>query len=222
MTPAATDLSVTRSMTPLSKDTAMPRSKPTTMLVHPEFVSAITATLRRRGVRHQDLEDGVADVQVKMLEYFRTHAAPEGIAEWVKLGNAIAVAQAVDAHRKRKRRSKYDVDLCEDPDAYAGDAHDERLWDPVDQARLMDVLAATMKAAKVPEVAFMILDAEAAGTKLAEVAAELGLSESAVGKRLAVMQKGFRHRVLLAGLSSLTPRPQRMRDVRPRNGTRGK
>ena len=41
----------------------MPRSTQT-MLVHADLVRSITATLRRRGIPRQDLEDGVADVQV--------------------------------------------------------------------------------------------------------------------------------------------------------------
>jgi len=199
----------------------MPRSKQT-MLVHPDLVRSITATLSRRGIARQDLEDGIADVQVRTLEFLRTHAAPDGILEWKKLCNKIAVALAVDTQRKKKRRAKYEVDLCEDPDAYAADAYAERLWDPVDEARLMDVLAAQMNAAKIPAVAFMILDAEAAGTTHAEVAEELGLSEGAVGKRLRALRGGFRRRVAEAGLSSLAPQPVRVGDVRARNGTRGR
>jgi len=192
------------------------------MLVHPDLVRSITATLSRRGIARQDLEDGIADVQVRTLEFLRTHAAPDGILEWKKLCNKIAVALAVDTQRKKKRRAKYEVDLCEDPDAYAADAYAERLWDPVDEARLMDVLAAQMNAAKIPPVAFMILDAEAAGTTHAELADELGLSESAVGKRLRALRSGFRRRVTEAGLSSVAPQPVRARDVRARNGTRGR
>jgi DNA-directed RNA polymerase specialized sigma24 family protein len=68
----------------------------------------------------------------------------------------------------------------------------------------------------------MILDAEAAGTTHAELADELGLSESAVGKRLRALRSGFRRRVTEAGLSSVAPQPVRARDVRARNGTRGR
>jgi DNA-directed RNA polymerase specialized sigma24 family protein len=206
-------------MKPISKVTPMPRSTQT-MLVHADLVRSITATLRRRGIPRQDLEDAVADVQVRTLEFLRTHAAPAGILEWKKLCNKIAALLAIDALRKKKRHAKYDVDLCEDPDAYAADAHAEKFWDPVDEARLMDVLAAQMNAAKIPAVAFVILDAEAAGTTHAEVAEELGISASAVGKRLRAMRTAFRRHVAGSGLSSLTP--LRARDVRARNGTRGR
>lgn len=207
-------------MKPISKVTPMPRSTQT-MLVHADLVRSITATLRRRGIPRQDLEDAVADVQVRTLEFLRTHAAPAGILEWKKLCNKIAAQLAIDALRKKKRRAKHEVDLCEDPDAYAAGAHAERFWDPVDEARLMDVLAAQMNAAKIPAVAFVILDAEAAGTTHAEVAEELGISASAVGKRLRAMRTAFRRLVAGSGLSSLAP-PLRARDVRARNGTRGR
>jgi hypothetical protein len=147
----------------------MPR--PTqTMLVNTELVKAIRVTLAKRGMARQDLKDGVADVQVKTLEFLRTHLAPEGIKEWKKLCNCIAVRYANDLLRKKYRRAKYDVELCEDPDAYSGDEYVEKIWDPADHARLVELMVAQLAEANIPEVSFMILDAEAANTKHAEIA----------------------------------------------------
>jgi DNA-directed RNA polymerase specialized sigma24 family protein len=112
------------------------------------------------------------------------------------------------------------VDLCEDPDAYSGDAYVEKLWDPADEARLVDLMVAQLEAAKIPEVAFMILDAEAAGTKHAEIAEELRISEEAVTTRLRTMRRGFRRRVEEAGLNELAPGAERMREGHARRGPR--
>jgi hypothetical protein len=108
----------------------------------------------------------------------------------------------------------------EPPDAYAGDRYVERTWDPVDEGRLMAIVEEQLRAANIPEVAFMILDAEAAGTMHTEIAEELGVPENVVATRLWTMRRGFRRRVEQAGLSNLAPHPVQARDIRARTGAR--
>jgi DNA-directed RNA polymerase specialized sigma24 family protein len=175
------------------------------MLTHPELVKSIEKTLSARGVRKQDLADGVADVRLRALGWLQARAAPADLASFKKLCNAIAVAYAKDAQRKRQRRAPYDTGPCEDPDAYVADAYKERQWDPIDTQRLLDILEVHLRAAKMPECAFTILDAEAAGMTHAEIGEELGLTDRTVRCQLARMRDGFRDRVAKRGLSVLAP-----------------
>jgi len=48
------------------------------MIHHPEVVRPIKTTLRSFGVKKQDLEDGVAEVQTRTLEYLRGKPLPTG------------------------------------------------------------------------------------------------------------------------------------------------
>jgi DNA-binding CsgD family transcriptional regulator len=50
---------------------------------HPEVVRPIQTTLRSFGVKKQDLEDGVAEVQTRTLEYLRDKPLPADLEQWV-------------------------------------------------------------------------------------------------------------------------------------------
>jgi DNA-directed RNA polymerase specialized sigma24 family protein len=144
-------------------------------------------------------------VRLRALGWLQARAAPADLASFKKLCDAIAVAYAKDAQRKRQRRAPYDTGPCEDPDAHVADAYKERQWDPIDTQRLLDILEVHLRAAKVPECAFTILDAEAAGVTHAEIGEELGLTDRTVRCQLARMRDGFRDRVATRGLSVLAP-----------------
>ena len=178
------------------------------LMAHPEFIQSIKATLSSRGTAKQDLLDGVADVQLRILEAMRTKTVPTDLAGLRKLGNKIAADCAIDALRKRRRRSAYEDGLCEDPDAYVADAHQEPRRDPVDTSRLLEILVAQLDAAPVPECAFMILDATAAGLTYRATGEAVGLSMSVVRSRLATMREEFRRRVAQRGLSELSRNPR--------------
>jgi hypothetical protein len=175
------------------------------MLAHPDLVKSITATLAARGIPDQDLRDGVADVQVKTLEFLLARDAPAELGEWRKLCNKIAVAYVTDVLRKKYCRAKYEADLCEDPDAHVADLHSEKERDPVDERRLLGIIEEQLRAAKIPEVAFTILDAEAVGADHAEVAQELGMTRANFDAQLMRMRRAFRARVTLRGMRELLP-----------------
>jgi hypothetical protein len=174
-------------------------------------IPASSAIFLKQGTARQDLADGVADVQVKTIEFLETHDAPLDLGGWKKLCSGIADAHGKDALRRRYRRAPYHADLCEEPDAYADD-HKERLWDPVDEARLLDLLVTHLRAAEIPEVSFAILEGEATGTAHVELAAELGITRWAVERRLASMQQDLRTRVAASGLEELILRLSRTRE----------
>ena len=149
---------------PIDSDRA-PRAPgcPQAMLTHKDVVRTIESALTRRGIPRQDREDGVANVQVRALERLRKRPAPADLPGWKKLCHVIAVAYAKDVRRKHERRAEYDQGPCEDPDAHVADLHHELRRHPVDSQRLLDILETHLRQAKVPDLAFTILEAKAAG-----------------------------------------------------------
>jgi DNA-directed RNA polymerase specialized sigma24 family protein len=175
-------------------------------LADPKVIHAIRATLHARGMARGELDDGVADVQVKALELLVTRDAPRDLEEWKKLCNKIAVDCAIDALRKKARRARYEDDLCEDPDAHAADLHREKERDPVDMERLLAIIEEQLRAARIPEISFTILDGEAVGASHAEIAAELRITRDNVRAILLRMRKEFRERNTSRGVGELLPR----------------
>jgi len=153
-----------------------------TGLADPKVIHAIRATLYARGMARGELDDGVADVQVKALELLVTRDAPRDLEEWKKLCNKIAVDCAIDALRKKARRARYEDDLCEDPDAHAADLHREKERDPVDMERLLAIIEEQLRAARIPEISFTILDGEAVGVSHEEMARTSVSSSSECGE----------------------------------------
>jgi DNA-directed RNA polymerase specialized sigma24 family protein len=152
-----------------------------------------------------ELDDGVADVQVKALELLVTHDAPRDLEEWKKLCNKIAVDCAIDALRKKARRARYEDDLCEDPDAHAADRHREKERDTVDMERLLAIIEEQLRAARIPKISFTILDGEAVGVSHEEMARELGITRGNVRLILLRMRRELRERSRERGLEELLP-----------------
>jgi len=170
--------------------------KATDNIVDPKLVRTLRATLAARGIRNQDLDDAVADIQVRVLERLRVYPPPQDFAGWTKLCNAIAVAYAADAHRASRRHGRFHLPLVGDADDYAHEEADETAHgDPVDRARLAELLQTHVAESHNPDLAFAILEGVANGATHAELSKELGVSEDAIGHRLAGLRKGFRARL---------------------------
>jgi DNA-directed RNA polymerase specialized sigma24 family protein len=168
------------------------------LLVDPVIVESIEGTLIRRGIPGEELEDAVAEVQRRAIEAAARGQAPTEIPTLRALCNRIARDYAIDETRRQQVRAKYDVGLCEDPDAYMDERDDGR--DPVDQRRLLGILREQIANGEMPEHAEAILMAEAEGVARRVVAEELGLSERTVEGRLLMMRGRFRARVEALGL----------------------
>ena len=90
------------------------------LIHHADVIRPIKTTLRSFGVPKRDLEDGVAEVQTRTLEYLQGKALPEGIEQWVALCTTIARNWRLNEKEKRKTEQKYCTGLCEEPDNYVG------------------------------------------------------------------------------------------------------
>jgi len=191
-----------------------------TILAHPHLVRAVRNTLAAGGIPDQDLDDAVADVQLRALERMQLEPSPRELAGWNTLCETLAVVYAADARRERELRGRFEVPLVGDVDDYA-DGEAEEAEHRVDHRRLAELLHTHLAEMSLPDVAFGILDGVANGMKRVDLSKEVGLSAVAVQGQLATLRRGFRARLKAQAPGYLASRVPR-RPVRCRNGTRGK
>ena len=170
------------------------------MIHHPEVVRPIKTTLRSFGVKKQDLEDGVSEVQTRTLEYLRGKPLPTEIEQWVALCVTITRSWRLDEKAKQKTDEKYCEGLCEEPDQSIGIEPETGGRDPLDARRMVRELEQMFEAGEMPEKGDEILDCVQAGMKYPEIAAELGITERAVGWRLGRMRELFEARLGKLGM----------------------
>jgi DNA-directed RNA polymerase specialized sigma24 family protein len=171
-----------------------------TLLVHPELVRTVQRTLRRYGMAKGNLEDGVAEVQTRALEYLRTRQPPTDLAGWVALCVTIAKHWRLNEKEKKRARSQYDTGPCEEPDEQPPPEPAGEPRDPVDVARMMAVLEQQIEAGQMPEHAVEILDASRAGETSEAIGAELGISAQVVRHRRRKMKKVLGEQLAALGL----------------------
>ena len=172
-----------------------------TMLIHPTVIRAITGTLRKYGVRREEIEDGVIEVQTRTLEYLRDKPQPDAVEEWAAVCVTVAKHWRMDENEKRKTEKKYCAGLCEDPDQHVGLETAVELRENVDAKRMVEVLRQQFEAGEMPEKGDEILDCAQAGLDYQQTAAELGISAEAVRKRLKRMRALFKARLGTLGMT---------------------
>ncbi|HLK37523.1 MAG TPA: sigma factor-like helix-turn-helix DNA-binding protein [Polyangiaceae bacterium] len=175
----------------------------TALVAHREVVRYVRATLRRHGVASQDLADGVAEAQVAAIEAARAGRMPTDIGQWKALSARIAVCWAVDRRRETEARERSDAGPCDDPGAYPGPTREGIERDPVDAKRYLAVLQELFASGQMPRDAAEIVWAQAEHVPHAQVAAELGISVTAVDKQLARARSKFRARLAALGMLPL-------------------
>jgi DNA-directed RNA polymerase specialized sigma24 family protein len=158
-------------------------------LVLPEVERAIEGTLRKRGVRADDVED---HRQVVLERALATQRPPVSLAECIALVQKIARDSALDAHRQSARRAKVDVGPCEDPDERAGlDAPAEELQ--IDARRQLASLARDIESGKVtPRQAALLERVAVDDLTQVEAAAQFNLAPQTVRNEISAARKTAR------------------------------
>jgi DNA-directed RNA polymerase specialized sigma24 family protein len=182
------------------------------MIHHPEVVRPIRTTLRSFGVNAQDLEDGVAEVQTRTLEYLRGKPLPTEMEQWVALSVTVARSWRLDEKEKEKTDEKYCEGLCEEPDERVGIEPEVGGRELLDARRMLRELEQMFDAGEMPDKGDEILDCVQAGMTYPETAAELGITAETARMRLRRMRQLFKARLgrlgimgmlfVLAGLAS--------------------
>jgi DNA-directed RNA polymerase specialized sigma24 family protein len=173
------------------------------MIHHPDVVRPIKTTLRSFGVKKRDLEDGVAEVQTRTLEYLRGKALPTETELWVALCVAITRSWRLDEKKKAKTDKKYCEGLCEDPDDRIGIEPSPDGRETVDARRMLHELQKQFDAGEMPEKGDEILDCVQAGMKYPEIAVELGITAHTVRMRLRRMRELFEARLVKLGITAM-------------------
>ena len=183
--------------------TTMTMNKTLSMIHHPEVIRPIQTTLRSFGVRKQDLEDGVAEVQTRTLEYLRDKPLPAELEQWIALCVTITRSWRLDEKKKAKTAKKYCEGLCEDPDERIGLEAEAGGRDPVDARRMLRELREMFDAGEMPEKGEEILDCVQAGMKQTEIAEELGITVRAVECRIDRIRTLFKARLAKLGITGV-------------------
>jgi DNA-directed RNA polymerase specialized sigma24 family protein len=152
-------------------------------------------------VKKQDLEDGVAEVQTRTLEYLRGKAMPTEIEQWIALCVTITRSWRLDEKKKAKTDKKYCEGLCEDPDQRIGIEREVGGRDVLDARRMVRELEAQFDAGEMPDKGDEILDCVQAGMKYPEIAADLGITAETVRMRLRRMHQLFKARLGRLGIT---------------------
>jgi DNA-directed RNA polymerase specialized sigma24 family protein len=178
-------------------------SSPADLLAHPDVVEVITRILRRFRVGTQDVGDGVADVQRRVLYSLRNKPLllwPKDLAEWKRLAVRGTKHELIDRARKAKRRRELGDEglVAPEPDTSAaeGRRHTER--HPIDHARGMELLEQLLKENPNGETWRTILDGLCDDKDQAEIAKELGLSHQKVRDETRTMRARFHAKVVTA------------------------
>ena len=174
---------------------------PAKLLADREVVRSIEGKLLRMGVDRQDLADGVAEVQKRVLENIRRSPAPTDIGGWKALACTVAERMVLKNRERDERRSEHNTGLCEDPGAYAELPRSPgKRRDPVDTSRQIAVLKAQFDAGEMPEQGQEILMGVMDDLSAKEIGEELGLSESTVKNRLSRMRRLFKRKLASLGM----------------------
>jgi RNA polymerase sigma factor (sigma-70 family) len=184
-----------------SGETTMQAKTNAAMLMDPIVTQSTTRTLRSFGVRARDMEDAVAEVRTRALEYLRNKPHPATVEEWAALCVTIAKNWRLDEKKKAKAARKHCVGLCEDPDEHTALERTNEPYERVDAKRMVEVLGQQFEAGEMPEKGDEILDCLQAGMDYPETAEELGISAETVRMRLRRMRALFKARLGALGIT---------------------
>jgi len=171
------------------------------LIHHADVIHPIKTTLRSFGVRKQDLEDGVAEVQTRTLEHLKGKPLPETLEQWVALCTTIARHWRLKEKEKQATEQKYCTGLCEEPDDYVGIEPPVHRPDVVDAGRMVAALQEMFDAGEMPDKGDEILDCIQAGMSGPKTALELGITLDAVRRRLDRMRELFEKRLTTLGMT---------------------
>jgi hypothetical protein len=166
------------------------------LLTHRTVTETIVRILRCAGIARQDMEDGVGDVQLRILHSLRNRPQllwPKTVEAWKALAITATKSFLFDRWKKAKRRAKLgDVGVVvEDASEHAAETRRLSERDPLDHQKGLRVLDAFLAESKKGDLDARILDALLDDKDQAEIAAELGLTHQQVRDRIRVMRAAF-------------------------------
>jgi DNA-directed RNA polymerase specialized sigma24 family protein len=178
---------------------------PRPFVAHPDVVASMMTTLLRRGIPANELQDAVAEVQLRALEARTLATATVDVRGWRRVCAKIAAEYAIDESRKRASRATYHAGLSGEADGTAADQ--ESPHEVAERQPLLGALQELVLTGELPDHALAILHAEAADAPPRVVARELGLTGRAVARKLQTIRRVLREHVEQRGLVETRPAP---------------
>jgi DNA-directed RNA polymerase specialized sigma24 family protein len=175
---------------------------PHQLLSHPEVAKTVCGTLRATGIRKHDVEDGLQEVYVRALRFFRVkpEAAPTELANMKAFCAQVARNYALDQYRKWKRR-KTDLEAhCDREEFGVVERESVPRRDPVDAGRQLEVLAELFREGRMPEHGVDILEGVASKCSYRKIGEDIKLSPDLVEWRMREMRRIYRQRMTKLGI----------------------
>lgn len=175
-----------------------------TFVIDPAVTTPVRKYLCFHGVPQHEMDDTVAEIQVRALEAVDGGASPKNVGEWQKLVIRIARNYLIDQARREKVADKYDDGLTDEADEHVPIEPSGEPRDPVDARRQLAVLLEMFDRGEMPELGREILEAVADRVKIPQIGRELGLPAKEVRKRLRTMRGRYFKRLGALGMLVLT------------------
>jgi RNA polymerase sigma factor (sigma-70 family) len=173
------------------------------LLTHPEVAKTIYRALRSKGIREHDVPDGLQEVYLRALRFFRVKpaVAPTELENMKAFCARVACNYAIDQLRKGKKRQQELDAQCDREEYGVVERESVPRRDPVDAGRQLEVLAELFREGRMPDDGVEILEGIASKCTLDEIGQDLGITLWAVRGRLDTMRKVFRQRMAKLGMS---------------------
>jgi DNA-directed RNA polymerase specialized sigma24 family protein len=180
------------------------------LLTHPEVIATIVYILRSARIPTQELQDGVQQVELKMLQSQRNKPQflwPNTLPAMKALARKTAETYVIDRWRKNNVDMKAgnlgliveDLDEHEAPSRHPSERH------PMDHKTAFDLLEEVVTKSKQPELTRRVVEGLYEGKGQTEIATELGLPAREIRDHVAQIRRRFsRIRDSVLGVGALS------------------
>jgi hypothetical protein len=165
------------------------------VLLHHAEVKAVIARIVGRFLHTQDVEDGIGDVQLKVLGWQRRSPGTfwaKDLAGYKIVAATAAKSYLVSRYRRKLLQDSFDAGLVvHDADAQASRVLDPAALEPADAKKALVLFAEDVEKSKHPEMIAEIFNRLLAGEDQAEIARNMCLSHQQVRDRVREIRKRF-------------------------------
>jgi DNA-directed RNA polymerase specialized sigma24 family protein len=180
------------------------------LLTHPEVIATIVYILRRARIPMQEIDDGVQQVELRMLKSQRNKPQflwPSTLPAMKALARKTTKTHVIDLWRKKNVDMEAgNVGLViEDLDDHAAPSRHPSERHPMDQKTALGLLDEVVTASEKPELTRLLVEGLYEGKGQAEIAAELGLRPREIRDHVAQIRRRLaRIRDSMLGVGALS------------------
>jgi DNA-directed RNA polymerase specialized sigma24 family protein len=170
------------------------------LLHHPEVVRVIRAIVLEFGIRDQDAEDGIADVQMRALETTEPRDRPTDVRGWKALVRKVAYNVGREIVGRLCRRGKVNAGPTDGADEHATKS-ERSILEPHERAAIRAIVEDVLRAQAGGKHTGVMLAGMMTGAPPREMAQEAGIPSSQMRKQSSAFREMMRSRLVQAGVS---------------------